>query len=332
MALRAAVATGFVQAPVRVGAVEVAVRAHHLRLHPEAEVHAEAAHGVDERCEPLREALGVGLPVAEAARVVAPAAEPAVVEHEAFDAEGGGVAGEPLQRREVLPETDRFPGVEMHAARARGRARQDGGAHMAVQRMPQRGAAAVAEAQHRVRRFERAARRDADLAGVEPCRHQQAGAVGIALQEHLVVTAPGEMCAEGEPVGLVCVGLFDEEPMAARVARPAFEGHRSLDAVRDRGADRLHLGGPAAGVACDLLRPRGQRERERREPQHRDLGSAAVVEAAPTGDDARGVERPVEGDPERESHILESQRQALRGIDRCVDQHELRVKRATLEL
>ena len=333
MALRAACATGLVQAPVRVGAVEFAIRVHHLRLHPKTEVHAEPPHGVDQRRKPIREETGVGLPVAEAACVVAPTAEPAVVEHEAFDAERGSVLREALQRREVLPEADGLPSIEVHAARTCGCLRQDASADMAVQRMAQRGAAAVAHAQHRLGRIERAIGRHADLAGIEPRRHQQTGAIGIAFDEDLMIAAPSEMGAERQSMGLGGVGLCEQQPMTCAVSRPPLEGHRPLEAVGDRAAHGLHLGGPAACVAGDGLRPSRQRQRERGQSQHRDLCPAVVFETRTAGDDAVRVQRPLDRDRQGEPLVEEAQLPMAR-VRRLIgrDQHELGMQRATVAL
>ena len=71
---------------------------------------------LDER----RQAVGPDLvgdhPVAQPRGVVAARAEPAVVEHEALDAERGGPVGEVPQTLEVMVEVDRFPDVERHRA------------------------------------------------------------------------------------------------------------------------------------------------------------------------------------------------------------------------
>ena len=57
-------------------------------------------------------ALGIDCPVAEGAAVVGAAVEPAVVEHEALDAEVGGRVDERQQPRELVIEVDGLPGVE----------------------------------------------------------------------------------------------------------------------------------------------------------------------------------------------------------------------------
>ena len=76
-----------VERPIGMGAVEVAVGVDHLGLDPDAELHAEPPHVLDERRQTVGIDLGRHPPVAEPRRVVAPGTEPSVVEHEAFDAE-----------------------------------------------------------------------------------------------------------------------------------------------------------------------------------------------------------------------------------------------------
>ena len=58
--------------------------------------------------------MGVGgdPPVAETGRVVAAPAEPAVVEHEALDADRRGTLGEPGELVEVVIEVDGLPRVQ----------------------------------------------------------------------------------------------------------------------------------------------------------------------------------------------------------------------------
>ena len=79
--------------PNRDGTKELRVRADHLRFDPQAELHPEASHMGDERVEaggPLRR---IDDPVAERPPVVVAAEEPAVVEHETLDTDGGGPIG-----------------------------------------------------------------------------------------------------------------------------------------------------------------------------------------------------------------------------------------------
>ena len=72
---------------------------------------------VGERAEAVGVLALVDVPVAERARVVVAAAEPAVVEDEALDADRRGGVGEPLQLGDVVVEVDRLPRVEQHLAR-----------------------------------------------------------------------------------------------------------------------------------------------------------------------------------------------------------------------
>ena len=104
------------QDPLRVGAGEVAVLVHHLGFEPQAELHAERADPVDQRAESVRPDVLVDVPVAEAGVVVAAAAEPAVVEHVAFDAEGRGTLGEVDEAGQVVVEVHGLPHVDRHRA------------------------------------------------------------------------------------------------------------------------------------------------------------------------------------------------------------------------
>ena len=81
--------------PVRVGAGDVGVGVDHLRLDPQAELHAAARGPLSTSgCSPSRPDVGRDVPVAEPGVVVAARAEPAVVEHEPLDADLGRTLGQ----------------------------------------------------------------------------------------------------------------------------------------------------------------------------------------------------------------------------------------------
>ena len=69
------------------GAGQVGVQVDHLRLDPQPELHAEPAHGVDQRVQAVRPDVLVDVPVAQPGGVVAAVAEPAVVEDVPLDAD-----------------------------------------------------------------------------------------------------------------------------------------------------------------------------------------------------------------------------------------------------
>ena len=74
-------------------AVEVAVCVDHLALKPKAKLHAARVHGFDEGAKAVRPDIRANHPVAEAGKVVATSAEPAVIEHEALNTDFGGGVG-----------------------------------------------------------------------------------------------------------------------------------------------------------------------------------------------------------------------------------------------
>ena len=154
--------------PLGVLAGQVGVEIDHLRLEPQAELHAEA---MDVRGQPV-EAVGpdfrVDPPIAQPLGVVAAFVEPAIVEHEALHADRSRTVGEPLERGLVVVEVHGLPGVE------RERPRLGGGVHAARQRaqpvVESRGdavEAAVGVGEADFRRGIRFAGRKADLAGAE---------------------------------------------------------------------------------------------------------------------------------------------------------------------
>src|SRR3954471_13470164 len=72
-------------------AIEVAVGIHHLRLDPDAEVHAELMDAIDDRLETVGKFFFINVPVAESGVIVLALAEPSVVDDKALDAEGSGL-------------------------------------------------------------------------------------------------------------------------------------------------------------------------------------------------------------------------------------------------
>ena len=68
-------------------AVEIGVGVDHLRLNPQAKVHAQRVNFVDERLEAVGKLLLIHIPVAQAGVVVFALAKPAVVHHKPVDAE-----------------------------------------------------------------------------------------------------------------------------------------------------------------------------------------------------------------------------------------------------
>src|SRR5271163_4439546 len=67
--------------PVGVLTVEIAVRIHHLRLDPDAEVHPQRVHLLDHRLQAVGKLLLVEVPVAQAAVIVVALTKPAIINH-----------------------------------------------------------------------------------------------------------------------------------------------------------------------------------------------------------------------------------------------------------
>ena len=108
------------QDPLRVGAGQLGVDVDHLRLEPQAELHAQGVDVLHERLQTVRPGLGGDLPVAQSRGVVAAGAEPAVVQDVALDADLGRGVGQGLELVQVVVEVDGLPGVEQHRAGAVG--------------------------------------------------------------------------------------------------------------------------------------------------------------------------------------------------------------------
>src|SRR6187402_3729310 len=121
MTALAALASREVQHPIRMRAVEIAVRIDHLRLHPQAEAHPEPVHLVDERLQSVWELVTIDYPVTKPGTVAVARAEPAVVHDEALHAERGRLLGKAHLPGFVDLEFRGFPGVVKDRAQGGGR-------------------------------------------------------------------------------------------------------------------------------------------------------------------------------------------------------------------
>lgn len=94
--------------------VQLAVAVDHFRFDPQSEVHAQTVHLVGQRTQSAGEGLLAGGPVAEPGPVVAPGAEPAVVQDEEFGADAGGQLRQLDLAGLVDIESGGLPGVVEH--------------------------------------------------------------------------------------------------------------------------------------------------------------------------------------------------------------------------
>ena len=181
------------QDPVRVRAGEVGVRVHRLRLDPQAELHPQPAHVVDEPAQSLRPDVGVDEPVPEPRLLVPAPPEPAVVEDEPLRPDLRRPVGERHQLRGVGVEVDRLPRVEDDRSR---RARVAGTRTEEVVDAPRQlveSGRAVGADEPRAR--VRLARRQAHLSGQQQLSPAEDGVRPgrEALRVHAVVSAPGDV-------------------------------------------------------------------------------------------------------------------------------------------
>ena len=105
----AALAPVDVDAPIGVAAVELAVRRHHLRLHPQPKLQPQ---GVDLPGKPLqaaRQLFFIFKPVPQGAGVVVAVTKPAVVQHQHLDARLCRPAGQLQHALVVEPKIERPP-------------------------------------------------------------------------------------------------------------------------------------------------------------------------------------------------------------------------------
>ena len=248
--------------PLRVSAVQVAVRVDHLRLDPDAELHAQAAHVIDQRAEAGRVRIGRHDPVAEAGRVVAARAEPPVVEHEPLGTHPCCSVGELGQARQVVVEVDRLHvftstgrGVDGWVARAR---RWRWNCCVAAVRPWSLCTATTSGGAVRLAGEQR------QLAGVQQLAELQVAApVGEPLGEDRVVAAPGQVCAPHRSAPLGVARRAREHERRVLVGGSAAPVLHRVRAVLPGAADGVQLAGPAARERAELASVLRHRERDR---------------------------------------------------------------------
>ena len=182
------------QRPFGVCAVEVAVGVHHFGLDPDPELHAKRSDMVDQWAQTIRVDRRRYNPVAEAGAIIAAAAEPAVVEHESFDANLGRDRGQLLQRLRVVIEVDGLPRVQEHGALSLGVRRQR--ADIAMKVLAGRCQPVAGVCADDSGRAVAGARLQDHFSGVQQFTHlHTAPAVSMQLGRHKVVAAPGKVHA-----------------------------------------------------------------------------------------------------------------------------------------
>ena len=94
--------------------VKLGLGVDHLRFHPDAELHVQALHRVDQLFQPVGELALVHVPVAQAVLDAVPLAEPAVVQHKQLGAQLLGLLGQLDLVMAVHMELGGLPGVVQH--------------------------------------------------------------------------------------------------------------------------------------------------------------------------------------------------------------------------
>ena len=251
----AARAAGEVHDPIGMGAVEIAIGVDHLGFDPEAELHLERVHGIDQALQTLREFLRVDGPIAESGVVVVAFAKPAIVHHEEFHAEFGGLFGERLLAGFVHGEGGGFPGVVEHGAQARsGAAGQNLLAGEAVQHARGRAEAIGGEAAVEGRRVERFAglQRIGEIEIVEAAGDAHL-AIRRLLDGHLPVAAPAQRAEPDRAVFFAGIAAVNGKPRIEIVAGVALAALNHLLAFVDRFVIHLRLAGPTPAEIGELI-------------------------------------------------------------------------------
>ena len=275
--------------------VEAALGADRLGLDPDAEAEAQLLHLTREAGDALGQLFRVRLVVAEAARVVVAADEPAVVHDEELRAHGLGAPGHGEQPPGVEVEHEALPGVHEHGSPPpRPGAADDMAVHKVVHRAAHAAEAIRREAHDRLRRLKALAGAEPPL---EPVRadaahdaHRPARVGGDAAH---VVSAVHEVEAPDPAAPLVRRALAEDEAGVRPVrgkARTALVYQRALHG----GVVPVRLAYPAAGEGGHFQIPLREVEAQAHELAYAQA-RAGADELRAAGDDVlRRVGRVVE--------------------------------------
>ena len=294
--------------PVGMGPSQVGVGVDHLRLDPQAELHAEGADVVDERMQTLGVDVRVDVPVAEPCAVVPAPPEPPVVEHVALGSDLRRGVGQGEQPVAVVHHVHGLPGVQRHRPRLALRRVLRAGAQPLVEAVREP-VEAIGVRGEQPRPLVALSWREHDLAGEEQLPAADDRIAGAqALGVRAVVAAPADV----QPPHLT---LAEAEALRA--------GHDQQSCVRP---------GPAAPVV-----PKSGTDREglplgRAFP---DVASGEVQQFVRLGRHRQGEQQPVDGvgqaiiviahrpahpdQPRRGELDLDGQAQSRGAVDRVDD-------------
>ena len=200
------------QRPVGVGAEQITVGVDHLGLEPQAELHAELVHVLHQWRQAFGKLGRVDPPVAQTRAVVVAAGEPAVVEHEAFDADGRCGVGQRHHLGGLHVHVERFPGVQVHGARAHpATGPVQTRAKLGVEVCSQAIEALGGQARDQLRRAQRFARGQAAFSGCEPLAHLPLVLRIVQPFDGLLVVArPGQVRTEDQALVVGRAGGRDD--------------------------------------------------------------------------------------------------------------------------
>ena len=251
------------QHPVRMRAIQIGVRVDHLRLNPDAKLHAEPFDVVNHRRQAIRIFFLIQIPVAQRGVVVIAAFEPAVVNNKALHAQRGGLVGHPHDVIRIVVEVDPLPGIEVYRTRFIFREADDVVAQVAMERLAHavqapRGVAGIqARCPERIALFYRHFPRQVERFGLNIT-----ATVGFRFRAQAMVPAPAQMhapdvtlhFAERWRTGYQCRKVF------VGGFTPAVFNHNAV--VLKVYAVRLELSDPASVEGHHLPGALGHRQRD----------------------------------------------------------------------
>ena len=298
---------GQLQRPIRMSTVELAVGVDHLGLDPQAEAHAQAVDMMDQITQALRELALVGPPVAQRGAVVVAAMEPAIVEHEALDAQRGGRRGQVLELVGLQIEVKTFPGVEVHRPRPHGAAGPvQPRAQLGMEVGRQTVEALVRAAGHDLGRDQAGPRQQPAFTRCQPLAQLPLKlAVMQPVDLLLVVARPGQVGAVDQAGMVGCAGQADHGAGKAIVRGAATPVLAPPLAARQRLVLLQKLMHVLAGPGAHTCRLAGQQQRAGGQPLHIQRRVTQVGQLAAHQQHIVLVQRQVDAQAQRRHAVLE---------------------------
>ena len=280
------------QRPVRMCTVEIGIFADHFRLDPEANLQTKVVDLFQERLEAVRQLARIRCPIAEAAVIVIPMAEPAVVDDQHVYAQVFCLTRQIEQFRLVKVEIHGLPAVEQNRPFGkRSIMAEDVLTEKAMADMgqPVKALRAVCKQQFGCLKAFSRRQTPGEAVGVD-ARYDAHGSALIQFDICAVIAGIDRHDAIAGPCRLSGIRLADDHKGIVLMTGGAATGGDGLDTVEKRSLFKLPLQRVASMKMEQLPAPEGDIQTGRRCPVQPDHLIAAIADTHGPGDHVLGLE------------------------------------------